>query len=113
MSTSVLGFLEPALAPYIGWFYADSLWWTAFGLLGNLMFSARFVVQWWVSEKHKKLVIPPLFWYLSFWGSIINLIYGFHVDKLPIILGYLFLPLINGRNLILLWRGNKQNSSAQ
>lgn len=112
MSLIPLGFLEPYLGHYMGWFYADSSWWTAIGLLGNIMFSARFLVQWYVSEKSKKLVVPPLFWHLSFWGSIINLIYGLHVDKLPIILGYVFLPFINGRNLILLWRGNKQKSAA-
>lgn len=112
MSSLVLGFLEPTLGPYMGWFYADSMWWTAVGLLGNLMFSARFAVQWWVSEKHKRIIVPPLFWHLSFWGSIVSLIYGLHVDKLPIILGYVFLPFINGRNLILLWRSNKQTSSA-
>ncbi len=112
MILPVLGFLEPYLGHYAAWYYADSLWWTAFGLLGNIMFSVRFIVQWYASEKSKKLVIPPLFWYLSFWGSIINLIYGFHIDKLPVILGYFFLPFINGRNLVLLWRGNQQKSQS-
>ena len=98
------GFLEPYLAQYLGWFYRDSYWWTAFGLLGNAVFSARFLVQWLTSEKQKKLVVPPIFWHLSFWGSVISLIYAFHIDKLPIILGYIALPIIYGRNLVLLGR---------
>lgn len=91
-----------------GWFYGDSVWWTVFGLTGNIMFSLRFVVQWLMSEKSGEIVIPPAFWYLSFFGSIINLIYAFHLDKLPLILGFIFLPFINYRNLRLMWRKQRE-----
>jgi lipid-A-disaccharide synthase-like uncharacterized protein len=97
-------FLQPFVGNWLGWFYADSYWWTAFGLLGNAIFSCRFLVQWIVSEKKKALVVPPVFWHLSFWGSLVTLVYALHVDKLPIILGYIALPLIYGRNLVLLNR---------
>jgi lipid-A-disaccharide synthase-like uncharacterized protein len=50
------------------------------------------------------LVVPPIFWHLSFWGSLVSLVYAFHVDKLPIILGFVALPFIYGRNLVLLKR---------
>jgi lipid-A-disaccharide synthase-like uncharacterized protein len=103
-------FLEPYLSPYIPWMYMDSWVWMAIGLTGNLMFSSRFLIQWIVSEKNKQLTIPPIFWHLSFWGSLIALFYAFHVDKLPIILSYLFLPFINGRNLVLLYRGRRKES---
>ena len=102
-------FLQPFVGQWIGWFYVDSYWWTAFGLLGNAIFSSRFLVQWLASEKKKILVVPSVFWHLSFWGSIVMLVYALHVDKLPIILGYIALPLIYGRNLVLLRR---QPSSA-
>lgn len=98
------GFLQPFLGSRLTWFYADSFWWTVFGLLGNVVFSLRFIVQWLKSEKQKRIVVPPIFWHLSFWGSCVSLIYAFHVDKLPIILGYIALPIIYGRNLILLRR---------
>lgn len=103
MSTG--GFLEPWLGEWLPSLYADSLWWTVIGLLGNGLFSSRFLIQWLTSEKQKALVVPPIFWYLSFWGSVIALIYAFHVDKLPIILGYIFLPFLYARNLKLLKRG--------
>ena len=102
------GFLQPFIGHTLGWFYADSYWWTAFGLLGNVVFSLRFVVQWITSEKQRRLVVPPVFWHLSFWGSLITLIYAFHVDKAPIILGYIALPVIYGRNLALLRRSRLQ-----
>lgn len=98
------GFLEPLLGGVLPWLYVDSAWWTAFGLLGNGLFSSRFLIQWLHSEREKQLVVPPVFWYLSFWGSLIALIYAFHVDKLPIILGYAFLPFLYARNLKLLKR---------
>lgn len=100
------GFLEPALGAAAPWLYRDSRWWTVFGLFGNLLFSSRFIVQWLYSERRRRLVVPPVFWHLSFWGSVVSLLYAFHVDKLPVILGYVFLPLLYARNLMLLARGN-------
>jgi lipid-A-disaccharide synthase-like uncharacterized protein len=101
------GFLQPLLSPLLPWLYRDSLFWTAFGLLGNLLFSSRFLIQWLLSERRRRLVVPAVFWHLSFWGSLVALVYAFHVDKLPIILGYVFLPVIYGRNLVLLGRERK------
>ncbi|QQR74667.1 MAG: lipid-A-disaccharide synthase N-terminal domain-containing protein [Holophagales bacterium] len=98
-------FLEPWLGRLLPLLYVDSGWWTAFGLIGNALFSSRFVIQWLHSEKKKELVVPPIFWHLSFWGSVISLVYALHVDKLPIILGYAFLPVLYARNLVLLRRG--------
>jgi lipid-A-disaccharide synthase-like uncharacterized protein len=99
------GLLEPLLGRVLPWLYADSRWWTAFGLVGNALFSSRFVIQWLYSERKRRIVVPPVFWHLSFWGSVVALIYAFHVDKLPVILGYLFLPFLYARNLSLLRRG--------
>ncbi|MBM4228349.1 MAG: lipid A biosynthesis protein [Gammaproteobacteria bacterium] len=99
------GFLAPHIGHLLPWLYVDSVWWTVFGLLGNGLFSSRFLIQWLQSERKKQLVVPPVFWYLSFYGSLISLIYAFHVDKLPIILGFVFLPFLYARNLKLLRRG--------
>jgi lipid-A-disaccharide synthase-like uncharacterized protein len=97
-------FLEPWLANAAPWLYTDSIWWTALGLCGNALFSSRFLYQWLHSERRGELHIPPAFWHLSFWGGLVQLVYALHTDKLPIILGSLFLPLIYGRNLALLRR---------
>ncbi len=97
-------FLAGWLRSHLPWLYTESAGWTAFGLAGNAIFSSRFVVQWWASERKKRVVVPHLFWHLSFWGSLISLLYAFHVDKLPIILSTLFLPFLYGRNLSLLRR---------
>ncbi len=104
-------FLEPILGSLIPWLYHESTFWTVFGLFGNALFSLRFVVQWLYSEKRKELFVPAIFWHFSFWGSVITLIYAFHIDKLPIILGYFFLPILYSRNLVLLARSRRRGKT--
>jgi lipid-A-disaccharide synthase-like uncharacterized protein len=99
------GFLQPWLGSALPWLYTDSYLWTAVGLSGNAIFSSRFVIQWLQSERKRQLVVPPLFWHLSFWGSLISLVYALHIDKLPIILSFAFLPFLYFRNLVLMRRG--------
>jgi lipid-A-disaccharide synthase-like uncharacterized protein len=98
------GFLAPFLNPYLPWLYHESVWWTVLGLAANATFSGRFVLQWLSSEKAKKVVVPAIFWHLSFWGSVMNLIYSIHLDKVAFILGFCFLPFIYGRNLYMIYR---------
>lgn len=99
------GFLQPFLEPIVGsWLYVDHSLWTVVGFLGGGLFSARFLIQWLSSEKNKRLTVPPSFWYCSFWGSLINLIYMIHVDKAPLIAMNCFLPFLYLRNLIFLSR---------
>src|SRR5215467_8400325 len=111
MTNLTTGLLEPVLGHSLPWLYHESHWWTAFGLCGTFLFGSRFLIQWLQSERHQRLIVPPLFWHLSFWGSVISLIYSFHVDKLPVILSYLFLPIIYFRNLRLL-RRNTESAGA-
>ncbi|SFW36758.1 Uncharacterized N-terminal domain of lipid-A-disaccharide synthase [Luteibacter sp. UNCMF366Tsu5.1] len=97
-----MSFLQNRLESVTPWLYADSSAWTAIGLFGTALFGSRFVVQWICSERSGRVVVPPVFWHLSFWGSLISLLYALHLDKLPIILGQALLPVLHGRNLWLL-----------
>ena len=107
MSSSIdQNFLAPYLSGHLPWLYVDSSLWTVVGFLGTLTFGSRFVIQWWVSERKKKIVIPAIFWHLSFLGSCLTLIYVIHLDKAPLILGNLFLPFLYCRNIILHRNGN-------
>ena len=100
------GFMQSYLEPIFGeWLYVDSHWWTVIGFLGAGIFGSRFLLQWLQSEKERRLVVPWYFWYLSFWGSTLNMIYFIHLDKAPLILGNCFLPILYARNLVLLHRG--------
>ena len=76
--------------------------WTIFGLVANLLFASRFVIQWYVSERLKRSVIPVQFWYLSIAGSVMMLVYALYIGKIPLILGFLFPTIIYVRNLMLI-----------
>ena len=77
------------------------LMWLGIGLTGQLMFSARWIVQWVASEKSRRSTMPELFWYLSFAGGLLVLSYGLYRMDPVIILGQ-FGVLIYARNLMLL-----------
>jgi lipid-A-disaccharide synthase-like uncharacterized protein len=106
-------FLQPYLQSWVPWLYGHSYWWTILGFFGNALFSSRFFLQWLASEKKRCLVVPGYFWHLSFWGSVLNLIYAFHIDNAPIIFGVIALPFIYGRNLVLLGRTRKPEEAAE
>lgn len=44
--------------------------WVGIGLLGQLAFSGRMVLQWFVSERRKESVITESFWWFSLFGSL-------------------------------------------
>jgi len=73
------------------------------------MFASRFAIQWYVSEKLKRSVIPVQFWYLSIIGSVMMLIYAIYIGKLPLILGFLFPTIIYIRNLMLIRKGERES----
>jgi lipid-A-disaccharide synthase-like uncharacterized protein len=71
------------------------------GFIGNLVFSARFIIQWIASEKKGEVVIPVSFWYFSIAGSLIVALY-FLLKRDPVgILGYLPNSIVYVRNLYL------------
>jgi lipid-A-disaccharide synthase-like uncharacterized protein len=51
--------------------------WVLFGILGQILFGSRFIVQWVASERRKESTIPVAFWYLSLLGGLILFAYAF------------------------------------
>lgn len=47
-----------------------SLAWIGIGMVGQLAFSGRMVLQWLMSEKHRKSVITESFWWFSLFGGV-------------------------------------------
>ena len=74
------------------------------GMLGQVMFFSRFLVQWIASEKKGKSTIPVSFWYLSIGGGGLLLFYAVWRKDPVITLGQLVGLFVYVRNLILIRR---------
>ena len=88
-----------------------STFWLVVGFAGQAFFSSRFLLQWLVSEKKKKSVMPIGFWFLSIGGSLLLLTYAVHRRDPVFILGQASGFLIYSRNLQLIYREKKTNAS--
>lgn len=78
--------------------------WMLIGFIGQILFTGRFVVQLWYSERAQESVNPVAFWYLSMSGSLLLLGYAISTSDLVIILGQSFGMLVYVRNLVLIRR---------
>jgi lipid-A-disaccharide synthase-like uncharacterized protein len=76
--------------------------WLAFGLVAQLLFGARFLVQWIASERAGKSVIPMAFWFFSVGGGLLTLIYGIVRREPVIIIGQGLSTVIYLRNIMLI-----------
>jgi lipid-A-disaccharide synthase-like uncharacterized protein len=81
--------------------------WKVVGWMGNILFSSRFFVQWWATEKQKRVVVPSAFWWLSLGGSGCLLAYGLWRRDSVFIFAYLFTWIPYIRNLIIGHRAKK------
>ena len=74
------------------------------GMLGQVLFFSRFLVQWIASEKKGKSTIPVSFWHLSIGGGLLLLIYALWRKDPVITLGQLVGLFVYIRNLMLIYR---------
>jgi lipid-A-disaccharide synthase-like uncharacterized protein len=81
--------------------------WVALGLVGQALFTARFLVQWIASEKSRRSIVPVWFWYLSLIGGSVSLIYALGIGSLPFALGQATGLVVYSRNLMLIRRGSR------
>ena len=75
--------------------------WIIFGIgfLAQLLFSSRILLQWIISEKHKKVLAPNLFWEISLFASVLLFIYGYLRDDFAIMLGQVITYYVYIRNI--------------
>lgn len=81
---------------------SGELIWVMVGFLGQAMFSARFIIQWFVSEKAKESIVPIAFWYFSILGGMTLLTYAIWRRDPVIICGQAGGLMIYARNLWLI-----------
>jgi len=78
--------------------------WLGIGLLGQAMFSARFLIQWIVSERRRESVIPVRFWCFSIAGGLTLLAYAIYRLDPVFILGQSTGVFVYARNLYFIHR---------
>src|SRR5438034_8758544 len=75
--------------------------WKVIGWTGNLIFFSRFFVQWYATERLKRVVVPPAFWWLSLTGSLLLLVYSIRQRDSVFIFAYAFTWIPYIRNLVI------------
>lgn len=91
-------------------FVAKFDFWLAFGLVAQLLFTARFLVQWISSERAGQSVVPMAFWFFSMAGGLMTLVYGIVKREPVIILGQAFATIIYVRNIMLIVKNRASGS---
>jgi 4-amino-4-deoxy-L-arabinose transferase-like glycosyltransferase/lipid-A-disaccharide synthase-like uncharacterized protein len=84
------------------WLNVKNLW-LAFGFSAQAMFFCRFLLQWIVSERKKKSVVPVGFWWFSLVGGVMLFSYAVHRKDPVFIIGQGTGVLIYLRNLYFIY----------
>ena len=83
--------------------FSESFW-LILGFTAQLLFSARFLVQWIASERAGRSVVPLAFWFLSILGGLLLLSYAIRRRDPVFIAGQAMGVGVYARNLVLIWR---------
>ena len=84
--------------------------WLIVGFIGQTIFASRFLIQWVVSERASKSIIPNIFWWISLAGSMVLLSYAIHkVD--PVFIVGQSCGLIYSRNIYLIKKEGKNKKN--
>lgn len=86
-----------------------SVAWVGLGLLAQAAFSARFLIQWIISEKERKSVVPEIFWWMSLAGGIGLFVYFAWRQDIVGVLGQSSGLVIYARNLRLIHKQRRRD----
>ncbi|WP_251976568.1 lipid-A-disaccharide synthase N-terminal domain-containing protein [Salinicola avicenniae] len=85
--------------------------WVTIGFVGQALFSARFIIQWLVSERARRSVIPVAFWFFSLGGGATLLAYAIYRRDPVFIAGQGAGLVIYLRNLMLIRREKREGTA--
>jgi lipid-A-disaccharide synthase-like uncharacterized protein len=84
--------------------------WLVIGFTGQALFTARFLVQWVVSERKRDSVVPVAFWWLSLVGGLTLLSYASYRQDPVIIVGQGMGLVVYARNLMLVGKAKRRSA---
>lgn len=71
------------------------------GSLGQIVFTGRFLIQWYQSEKNQESVFPQSFWYISIVGALMIASYAIIRNDAILFIGQSFGLLVYVRNIMI------------
>ena len=77
------------------------LWLVIVGIIGQVVYTSRFIYQWVYSERHEKSSLPKGFWILSLSGYIIIFTYAIFRRDPVLLAAHFFGAIVYIRNLFL------------
>jgi len=87
--------------------------WVGIGFIGQMLFGARFLIQWIVSERERRSHIPLAFWYFSLGGGVVLLSYAIWRADPVFIMGQSMGLMIYLRNLYFIYKERAEQASAE
>lgn len=92
-----------------GW---AGLVWVVLGFGGQLAFSGRWLLQWFVSEKSRSSTVPVSFWWMSMIGSVMLFVYFVWRNDIVGVLGQTSGVVIYARNIRLIHKQRRREARA-
>ena len=87
--------------------------WLIVGFAGQILFTARFLVQWLESERCRDSVVPVAFWWLSLLGGTVLLSYALARRDPVIVAGQGLGVVVYVRNLSLVRKNRRRAAKAR
>jgi lipid-A-disaccharide synthase-like uncharacterized protein len=93
--------------------FDESPLWLTIGFAGTALWTLRFPVQWIISERLGKSVLPPAFWWMSIFGAGLLTAYAAYKPDAVFVLAYALNPIPAARNLMLQYRKRREEAPAK
>jgi lipid-A-disaccharide synthase-like uncharacterized protein len=82
--------------------------WLGIGVLGQFLFGCRFLVQWALTEWHRRSIVPAVFWQISFVAALLQIASYAQRREWFFIIGTTATLFIYARNLWFIHFGNAE-----
>jgi lipid-A-disaccharide synthase-like uncharacterized protein len=92
---------------------ANATFWLIVGFMGQGLFTARFLVQWLVSEQKRNSVVPVAFWWFSLAGGVTLLAYALFRRDPVIVAGQGMGLVVYTRNLMLMRKARTRHGQTR
>lgn len=104
--------LGAALGVFLVWAAVEKIemgagFWSLLGLGGSALWASRWVLQWWISERLGRSVLPASFFIVSLIASTLLISYTLYKMDIVMFLAYALGPIPFVRNLMLIRRSGK------